>query len=137
MLLPACQSASDGIEPTRTQAVNPVAAAGLEQAVAIEILELLESDAAIEYQARWTIDQPDEVAELVSALDTELTLGPLARCIEQYRLRFRLADGSVEEFGYFCGDDGAFLRGTQEFWALQQATPPQRFQRLMEEIVSR
>jgi hypothetical protein len=117
--------------------VNPVVEARLAGTVSVEILELVESQGAPEYELLLTLSRAEDVGPLVAALDVDLLLQPTARCIPRYRLRFRLADGRTEEFVYSCEDGQAFLGGSQAFWNLQQVTPPQGFQELMRVNVTR
>jgi hypothetical protein len=135
MLLAACQTAGPEPGATTSATVNLVVAAGLSQTTSVEILELAVTQAGPEYNLRRSLDQPQDVAALIAALDVELPLGPAARCIERYRLRFHLADGGAEEFAYSCEDGHVFLGGSQPFWFYQQVIPPERFQQLMMELL--
>jgi len=118
-------------EPTVTPIeevwINPVEQAGLNGATEIQVLEL-NMDAATGYVHRLTISDPEVIAQIVAALDVQLKLGPRARCLAWYTLRFRLADGSVQEFGLGCdAENPTFLRGGQDFWQDQDAEPPTQF----------
>jgi len=137
LLLAGCQSLGAEQDSSVAGRVNPTIEAGLAGTVSVEILELVESQAGPEYELRLTLSQAEEVAALVAALDMDLPLQPTARCIPLYHLVFRLADGRAEEFVYSCEDGQAFLGGSQTFWNLQQVTPPQKFQELMREQVTR
>jgi putative hemolysin len=116
--------------------INLVELAGLVDTVDIEILE----SAAVEFSGyvhRLTVSDPDVVARIVAALDVPIQLRPVvedALCPGWYLLRFRLADGVVQEFGYGCdaGDTSA-LRGLQGFWQGQDAEPPAQFSLLIQE----
>jgi putative hemolysin len=116
--------------------INLVELAGLADTVDIEILE----SAAVEFSGyvhRLTISDPDVVARIVAALDVEIQLRPVvedALCPGWYLLRFRLADGVVQEFGYGCdAGDTSVLRGVQGFWQGQDAEPPVQFSMLIQE----
>jgi putative hemolysin len=119
-------TAEPTIVPTAAMAVNPVQQAGLDNTVEIEILEL-NMDASTSYISRLTISDPDVVAQIVAVLDADLPLGPRLRCPDWYRLRFYLADGSMQEFGIGCSAESpTFLHGGQDFWQDQDgAIPPQ------------
>ncbi|MFN2270421.1 MAG: DUF333 domain-containing protein [Anaerolineae bacterium] len=124
-------------EPTSTPVpevwVNPAELAGLDGTVEIEILEL-NTEAATGYVHRLTISDPSVIARTVSALDVDLKLGPRVRCPAAYTLRFRLADGVVQELGLGCdAENPAFVRGGQDFWQGQDAEPPAQFVALVQE----
>jgi putative hemolysin len=124
-------------EPTSTPApevwVNPAKLAGLDGTVEIEILEL-NTAAATGYVHRLTVSDASVIARVVSALDVDLKLGPRVRCPAAYKLRFRLADGVVQEFGLGCdAENPAFVRGGQDFWQGQDAEPPAQFVALIQE----
>ena len=115
--------------------VNVVAAAGLGEAVAVEIQERLPSGLDFA-EPGVRLDDEDLVHEIVAALDVDLPLQPRARCVERYRLRFLLTDGAFRELLYHCADEEAFLRGDQEFWQFMDVHPPQRFRQLIAEQLS-
>jgi putative hemolysin len=107
-------------EPTVAPAVevwvNPAQQAGLGDATEIEVLEL-NTEASTGYVSRVTVSDPDVIAQIVAALDEDLRLGPRVRCPAWYKLRFRLADGTVEELGLGCSaENPTFVRGEQDFW---------------------
>jgi len=137
LLLAGCQSSAQEPGAPVAGMVNPAIEARLAGTVSVEILELVEAQGAPEYELRLILSRADDVATFVAALDQDLPLQPTARCIPRYWLRFRLADGRMEEFVYSCEDGRAFLGGSQAFWSLQQATPPQAFQELMRGHVTR
>ncbi|HKZ54076.1 MAG TPA: hypothetical protein VJ123_01250 [Anaerolineales bacterium] len=115
--------------------VNVAAAAGLQDAVALEIQERLASGQDFA-EPGVRIEDEDLVREIVSALDIDLPLQARARCVERYRLRFLLRDGAVRELLYHCADEVAFLRGDQEFWQFMDVHPPQRFRQLIADQLS-
>jgi putative hemolysin len=127
-------------EPTSAPAeeawVNVVEQAGLDGAVEIEILEL-NVEAATGYVHRLTISDPEIVAQIVAALDVKVQLRPVvpgALCPAWYMLRFRMADGSAQAFGYGCyAGDASVLRGEQDFWQGRDAEPPAWFSDLIRE----
>jgi hypothetical protein len=117
-----------------TGTVNPVQEGDLARTVAIEILELDESQASGGYMQRPAIVDPAVLEQMVAALDSELPLGPRVRTPAHYRLRFVRDDGVVVELGYRA-DPGtlSFLRGDQDSWQGGDAQPPAGFDRLMAE----
>jgi putative hemolysin len=120
------------VAPTEEMWINPAQQAKLEDTVEIEVLEL-DMDASTGYVSRVTISDPDAIAQIVAALNVDLRLGSRLRCPEWYRLRFRLADGSVEEFGIGCsGESPTFVRGGQDFWQNQDGELPPQFNRLIQ-----
>ncbi len=120
------------VAPTAEVWVNPVQQAGLGDTVEIEILEL-NMDASTGYISRLTISDPDTIAQIVAALDADMRLGSRLRCPDWYRLRFRLADGSVQEFGIGCSaENPTFLRGGQDFWQDQDGELPPQFNTLIQ-----
>jgi serpin B len=126
--------------PAATAPINVVEQAGLAKTVAIEIWERTsmvsgETDTLKdEYAPRLEITDPSVIEQIVAALDVDLEPGPLAQCTSAYRLRFRLSDGTVQQFGYACETgEAAFLRGEQAFWNEMQITPPAGFDALMRE----
>jgi serpin B len=126
--------------PAAAPPINVVEQAGLAKTVAIEIWERTstlagETDTAKdEYAPRLEITDPGVIEQIVDTLDVDLEPGPLAQCTSAYRFRFRLADSTVQEFGYACEPGGAaFLRGEQAFWNSMQVTPPAGFGALIRE----
>lgn len=114
--------------------VNVAAMAGLADTEKIEISQLAGSpDAGYELAA--TITDPTVIAAIVDALDTSLTLGPRVQCVDQYKLRFYLADDTTYEFGYFCEPDGSFLHGDPPFLQGHDVQPPERFHQLIQEQI--
>jgi len=126
-LMAACQAGLGGI--------NVVREAGLGSTVAVEISEQANKP-GMDRLRQGAISDPTTIEQLVKALDRRLPLGPLADCLPQYRLQFRLADGRAEEFGYFCEGGASFLQGSQPFWKQQQIQPPAEFDRLMQTVVA-
>jgi hypothetical protein len=121
--LPACQAGLGGI--------NVVREAGLASTVAVEISERANKP-EMERLRRGTITDPATIEQLVKALDRRLPLGPLADCLPDYRLRFRLVDGRAEDFDYLCGDGASYLGGHKPFWRMQSIRPSTEFDALME-----
>lgn len=125
VLLTACQSGFNGI--------NVVRVADLAITRAVEVQELTYGQGA-DRLSQGVISDPVTVQQLVKSLDRRLPLEPLADCLPQYRLRFLLADGRAEEFGYLC-NGGSFLQGDQPFWRRRQIQPPAEFDLLMQKIL--
>jgi hypothetical protein len=114
--------------------VNVVREAGLDQTAKIEILELdLASDSPThgEYVERLAIEDPQLLDQILASLDTDLQVTPIVACIPEYTLRFRFADGAVQEFSYGC-DGASFLRGGQDFWRGKDYRPPEQFDALVQ-----
>jgi hypothetical protein len=114
--------------------VNVVREAGLEQTVKIEILELdLVSDSPTygEYVERLAIEDAQLLDQILDALDTDLQVAPKVACIPEIILRFQVADGGVQEFGYSCSG-ASFLRGEQDFWQEKDYRPPAQFDGLLQ-----
>jgi hypothetical protein len=112
--------------------INLVTLADLHNTVGIEVCHL---DCA-SYTPLYTIDNPELVATLVDALDTDMPLRPHARCPATYQLRFILANGQHYDFGYTCQMmTPTFLRGNQEFWMDQDAIAPDAFNALMMPLI--
>jgi hypothetical protein len=95
---------------------NLVELAGLDRAQSIEI-GVFDTTAAVPYPAAATVADAAEVARFVALLDQPLPLGPAAACLDAYRLRFTLDDGSVREIGFACQTTPTVLRA--EFSGLQ------------------
>jgi hypothetical protein len=114
--------------------VNVVEQAGLEGTTRLEILELdLSSDSPTqgEYVERLAIEDPQLLDQILAALDTELEVAPKVACIPETTLRFHLADGRVQEFGYTCSG-ASFLRGEQDFFQEKDYCPPEQFDALLQ-----
>jgi len=111
--------------PTTTLTVNVFAAAGLDAAIALDILEHPAPGEPLVVRAR--VSEAEQLAGLTAALDAALALQPRARCLERYRLRFTLRDGTQPEFGYACEGGEAWLRGAQPFWQGQDVVAPEAF----------
>lgn len=88
--------------------VNVAQAAGLAQTTEIDI-GVFNTTAAAPYPSAATVSDPAIIAKIVGLLDQQLPVGPTAACMEAYRLRFKLTDGSVQEFDYFCEPDASLL----------------------------
>jgi hypothetical protein len=123
----ACQTALGGI--------NVVRETGLTATTAVEISEQANRP-GMDRLRQGTLTDPAAIEQLVKALDRRLPLRPLTECLSQYRLRFRLADGTSEDFGYFCESGSSFLRGSQPFWKQLQIQPPTEFDELMQRVVA-
>lgn len=112
---------------------NLVEQAGLEDTVAIEVLEFSAWGTESEpYVHRLTITDTEALEGLLEALDTPLEVGLKVQCIPDYELHFHLVDGTVQEFGYSCGG-ASFLRGNQEFLRGEDYDPPKEFDALFQE----
>jgi hypothetical protein len=118
----------------RSSQVNVVRSAGLAETTSLEIAELV-TEPNTDYVDRLTVTDADTLLELVGTLDKDLPLGPRARCLGQYRLRFHLQSGQVEEFEYFC-QEAPFLRGSQAFWAEKQVEPPAEFVTALRDLLA-
>jgi hypothetical protein len=125
--LGGCQTGLGGINVARE--------AGLASTVAVEISEQVNKP-DMDRLRQGIITDPATIEQMVKALDRRLPLGPLSECLAQYRLRFRLADGRVEDLDYFCEGSASFLRGSQPFWKQQEIRPPAEFDALMQRIVA-
>jgi heat shock protein HslJ len=113
--------------------VNLMRAAGLEQTSSLEVLELdLNSDSPTsgEYVERVVISDPQILDQVLAALDTDLQATPIVACIPEYTLRFRSAEGGIQEFSYSCGG-ASFVRGGQEFLRGKDFSPPEQFDALL------
>ncbi len=88
--------------------INVTQAAHLEQTIEIDI-GVFDPTAAAPYPSAATVTDSAVIAEIVDLLDQELPIGPAAACMEVFRLRFKLSDGSVQEFDYLCEPDGSVL----------------------------
>jgi hypothetical protein len=126
LLAGGCASATkDGL--------NPVEQAGLKDTIVIEVLELARwAPGNQPYVERLTLTEAQVLESMVEALDTDLAKGLKVECIPEYTLRFHLEDGTVQEFGYSCGQ-ASFLRGKQDFWQQEDYVPPQPFDDLLQE----
>lgn len=115
--------------------VNVVREASLSRATQLEILEQ-SGNPPTGYVSRRTISDQTAVQRVVIMLDRRLSFGPRARCLGQYLLRFRTADGQVQEFEYFCLGGTSFLRGEQPFWQGKQVVPPAEFGALIQSLLA-
>lgn len=114
--------------------VNVVRLGGLDATVELEVLELDPDAPGAQPVSLLTVSDPQVVEWIVAVLDTAVPLGPRARCPVQVLLRFHLADGTTEEFGYACADGGPpFLRGEQGFWQGMDGAPPAEFEAWLQE----
>ncbi len=77
-----------------------------------------------DYSPVATLIDPAVITTIVTALDQPLPLMAAIRCIDQYRLRFTLADGVVHEFGYRCEGGESFLQGGPGFLQGHAVQPP-------------
>ena len=116
--------------------VNILQEANLENTVALEIFELNLETSDEPYSLLLTIDDPEELQEIFTALDVNIRPGPGLLCAPIYQLYFHLADGGVEKFDYSCGESEAtFLRGEQAYITGDDFMPPPLFNALMMEYV--
>ncbi|MFN8474914.1 MAG: hypothetical protein U0822_22190 [Anaerolineae bacterium] len=109
--------------------VNVVQAAGLDQTTQLEIIQTTPVGQA---GAARVLTDTASIQPFIAALNQELPLRPRSRCLGQYRLRFHLSNGQVQEFEYFCQGGASFLRGDQAFWVGQEVGPPPEFDRLVQ-----
>jgi hypothetical protein len=127
LLLPAA-----GCTSPIQSGVNPVEQAGLRDTVKIEVLEFARwAPGNQPYVERLALTDAQVLEQLVEALDTGLRKGLKVQCIPEYTLRFHLQDGTVQEFGYSCGQV-SFLRGEQGFWQGEDYRPPRSFDDLLQ-----
>ena len=134
--LGACQAAASGQNTSSVaDTVNPVVAGGLRESIALEILELDQSQGDLDYERLLYLTESEQLSRLIGALDAELPLQPASRCIPRYRLRFDLANGESKELSYICESGEAILRGDQDFWSGGEVTPPQGFQDQLHELI--
>jgi hypothetical protein len=134
LTLGACSPVNDRPDVAPTNTVNVVTIANLRQTVEIEIGGF-DATAATPYPAIATITDPAVVAEFVDVLDTELVTGPAAACLDAYRLRFRLSDGTLQEFGFLCEPEPALLRSELPELAGQSIQAPKELAALVQEQV--
>ena len=139
-LTPADSESATGRPPTPEdgQPINVVEQAALRDTVAVKVMEF--SDAAISgeegpYALRLAITDPGLIGQIVDALDTDLDVAPKLKCIAEYKLRFELADGTVQAFWYSCGD-AFFLNGNQDFMRGQDFFPPEELNELVKELLA-
>ena len=116
--------------------LNVARVAKLSGAVRLEILERDESSLT-SYASRGDVADQAAIQRAVALLDKPLPLGPRARCLGQYLLRFHLADGKVQEFEYFCQGGASFLRGDQSFWQGMEIEPPAGFDQAIRALLKR
>ena len=114
-LCAACQSGGGNLNVARAASLSKAA-----------LLEILEGDGT-SYVSRRIIAEPSAIQALAGTIDSALPLGPRARCVGQYLLRFQGADGQVQEFEYYCQSGTSFLRGGQAYWRGLQVVPPAGF----------
>lgn len=134
-LTSACQSSPPTPSPAgEGGAVNAAREAGLAGTTKLEILEQT-GNAATNYTLRATITDQTTITSVVTELDRSLSLGPRARCIGKYILRFTVA-GAMQEFEYFCQEGTSFLRGGQAFWQGMQVQPSGEFDQLMARLAA-
>ena len=115
--------------------VNVVKETYLDQTTALEIAERRDEQAGA-FQPLITLADEVSIRQVVSLLDKRLPLGPRARCLGRYRLRFQLEPGQVIEFEYYCQEGPSFLRGGQAFWQGQQIEPPAEFDELVQRLLT-
>ncbi len=131
-VLPSWSSSAD-LSPADADTINLVKVAGLQNTVGIEVCSL---DCA-SYTPLYTIANPEFVAALIDALDTDMSLRPHARCPAIYQLRFIQADGQHYDFEYACQMmTPTYLRGNQDFWMGQDAIAPDAFNNLILPLIA-
>ena len=112
--------------------VNLVRALSLSETTQIDIINLLQPPAAGSASDANVITDPDELSKIIDSLDVDLPLRPRSACDAVFVLRFRLADGRIQEFDYGCNPGSPdFLRGFQKIWSGQEALTPSPFNALM------
>lgn len=127
-LTPTAPPATDGTT------VNVVRLSGLDTTVELEVLELDPDSPGAQPVPILAVSDPQTIEWMIGVLDTDVPLGPRARCLVQVLLRFHLADGTTQEFGYACADGGPpFLRGEQGFWQGMDGAPPAEFEAWLQE----
>lgn len=125
------QQAEDGLN-----SVNVVKAAGLEETVSIDIMELNLEPADEPYGHILTIDDTDSLDNIIEALDVNIRPGLRLACIPIYQLNFHLANGSTWLLEYSCGEDqGNFMRGGQPLIEGKDYVPPVAFNDLMRQHI--
>ena len=115
--------------------LNVAREAKLSGAVRLEIRERDESSLT-SYATRGDVAEQAAIQKAATLLDRPLPLGPRARCLGQYQLRFHFADGKVQEFEYFCQDGTSFLRGDQAFWQGMQIEPTAEFDQAIRSLLA-
>jgi hypothetical protein len=116
--------------------VNIVQEAGLGDTINLEIFELNFETSDEPYSLLLTIDDPEDLEEIISAFDVNIRPGPGLLCAPLYQLYFHLADGEVEVFDYSCGENEAtFLRGEQAYIVGEDYMPPPLFNGLIVEHI--
>ncbi len=117
---PETTGQSEGVKPESgapelTGTINLVEAGGLADTVAIHVKALnTENDSDDAYTPLLSIEDAPEVAAIIDSLDVQLGFQPENLCIADYIIDFELADGSLQEFEYGCGDT-YWLRGQQAY----------------------
>ena len=127
LLLAGCGAGQGGLNVARE--------AKLSGAVRLEIRERDESSLT-SYATRGDVAEQAAIQKAATLLDRPLPLGPRARCLGQYQLRFHFADGKVQEFEYFCQDGTSFLRGDQSFWQGKQIEPSAEFDQAIRSLLA-
>jgi len=127
VLLAGCGAGPGGLNVARV--------AKLSGAVRLEIRERDESSLT-SYATRGDVAEQAAIQKAATLLDRPLPLGPRARCLGQYQLRFHFADGKVQEFEYFCQDGTSFLRGDQPFWQGKQIEPSAEFDQAIRSLLA-
>jgi putative hemolysin len=132
--------------------VNIVQEAGLAQTVALDILKLNTEPSDEPYSHLMTISDEQELDQIIAALDVPIWTLWQEDCTTRYKLHFRLADGSVQEFDYHAKwerctwfdfgerchpNQESILRGDQEFLvAGDGGRPPGTFDGLIKEQIA-
>lgn len=118
---PALQPTAEPGAAAAADRANLVESGDLRRTQAIEI-GVFNPTSALPYPAAATVTDPAGVERFIEVLDQPLALGPAAACLDAYRLRFTLDDGSVREIGFACEGEPAVLRA--EFGGLQGRSLP-------------
>jgi len=125
------QQAEDGLN-----SVNVVKAAGLDETVSLDIMELNLEPADEPYGHILTINNEGSLEAIIETLNVDIRPGLRLACIPLYQLKFHLADGSTWLLEYSCGEDqGNFMRGGQPLIEGKDYVPPVAFNDLMRQHI--
>lgn len=94
--------------------VNLVQAARLTATTKVELVTFLYTDTGTTTErVDYVLVEPAEIAALVAALNTPVTIGMAPACVAEHEVRFARADGVIATFVYQCGaEEAKFLRGS-------------------------
>ncbi len=93
-----------------TGTINLATAFALDTAVSIDIAGF-DPNSTSGYVSLREISDTAFIAEAAASLEQDLSLLPPPACVDQYRITFVLADGTMAEFGFSCDEDTNLLRG--------------------------